>query len=69
MEVLTGSFTEMQMNLENVTETEVSQKEKNIYCLLMHICGVQKNGMDEPVYKVEIDRENKWIDTKGEGGG
>ena len=69
MEVLTGSFTEMRMNLENVIETEVSQKEKKKYCLLMHICGVQKNGTDEPAYKVEIDRENKWINTKGEGGG
>ena len=27
---------------------EVSQKEKNKYCILTHIYGIQKNGTDEP---------------------
>ena len=26
-------------DIESVIESEVSQKEKNKYCLLMHICG------------------------------
>ena len=34
-----GSFVEMWMNLETVIQTEVSQKEKNKYRILMHICG------------------------------
>ena len=34
-----GSFVEMWMNLEPVMQSEVSQKEKNKYCILMHICG------------------------------
>ena len=33
----------------------------------MHVCGIQKNGTDEPVCKAEIetDVENKQMDTKG----
>ena len=34
-----GSFVEMWMDLENVIQSEVSQKEKNKY-ILMHICGI-----------------------------
>ena len=34
-----GSFVEMWMDLETVTESEVSQKEKNKYRILKHICG------------------------------
>ena len=33
------SFVETWMNLETVIQSEVSQKEKNKYCILMHICG------------------------------
>ena len=34
-----GSFVETWMNLETVIQSEVSQKEKNKYCILTHICG------------------------------
>ena len=34
-----GSFVEMWMDLESVIQSEVSQKEKNKYCIVMHICG------------------------------
>ena len=34
-----GSFVEMWMDLETVIQSEVSQKEKNRYRILMHICG------------------------------
>ena len=34
-----GSFVEMWMDLENVIQSEVSQKEKNKYRILMRICG------------------------------
>ena len=33
-----GSFVEMWMDPETVIQSEVSQKEKNKYCILMHIC-------------------------------
>ena len=34
------SFVEMWMDLETVTQSEVSQKEKNKYRILTHICGI-----------------------------
>ena len=34
-----GSFVEMWMDLETVIQSEVSQKEKNKYRILMHVCG------------------------------
>ena len=33
-------FAEMWMDLETVIQSEVSQKEKNKYPILMHICGI-----------------------------
>ena len=30
------------MDLETVIQSEVSQKEKNKYCILTHICGTRK---------------------------
>ena len=35
-----GSFLETWMDLEPVIQSEVSQKEQNKYCILMHICGI-----------------------------
>ena len=35
-----GSFVETWMDLESVIQSEVSQKEKNKYRILMHICGI-----------------------------
>ena len=38
----TGSSVETWMDLETVTWSAVSQKEKNKYRILMHICGTRK---------------------------
>ena len=35
-----GSFVETWMHLETVIQSEVSQKEKNKYPILMHMCGI-----------------------------
>ena len=35
-----GSFVEMWMDLESVIQSEVSQKEKKKYRILMHISGI-----------------------------
>ena len=35
-----GLFVVMWMNLESVIQSEVSQKEKNKYCILTHIYGI-----------------------------
>ena len=68
----TGSFVETWMDLETVIQSEVSQKEKNRYCILMHIyVESEKIGIDDLIYKAEIetDVENKRMDAKGERGG
>ena len=50
-----GSFVEMWMDIESAIHSEVSQKEKNKYCTLMHICGIQKNGTDETICRSGIE--------------
>ena len=35
-----GSFLETWMDVETVIQSEVSQKEKNKYCILIHIYGI-----------------------------
>ena len=52
-----GSFVQMWMDLETVIQSEVSQKEKNNYHVLMHVCGTWKNGTDELVCRAEIETE------------
>ena len=56
------------MDLETVIQSEVSQKEKNKYRILKHICGIQKNGKDEPVFKAEIETQMQRT-TYGHQGG
>ena len=66
-----GSFVETWKDLE--TAIQVSQKEKNKYRILTHICGIQKNGTDEPVCKAEIEtqmqRTNVWTPNGERVGG
>ena len=66
-----GAFVEMWMGLETVIQSEVSQKEKNKYRIITHICGTQKNGTGEPVCKADIEtqiqRTNVWT-PRGESG-
>ena len=35
-----GSFVETWIDLESVIQSEISQKEKKKYHILMHICGI-----------------------------
>ena len=67
-----GSFVETWMDLATFIQSEVSQKEKNKYRILMHVCGIQKNGTDEPFYKAEIEtqvqRTNVWTPREESGG-
>ena len=39
------------MKLEPIIQSEVSQKEKHQYSILMHIYGIQKDGNDDPMYE------------------
>ena len=43
------------INLETVTQNEVSQKEKNKYRISMHIYGIYKNGSDEPICRAGME--------------
>ena len=45
------------MNLEPFIQNEVSQKEKNKYCVLMHIYGIFKAGTDEPVCRAAVETQ------------
>ena len=51
------SFVDMWMDLETIIQREVSQKEKNKYHILTHICGIYKNGTNELVCKAEIETQ------------
>ena len=57
------------MNLEPIIQSEVSQKEKDKYHILMHIYGIQKNGTEEYIYTAAIEKQTQRIDlwTWGEG--
>ena len=39
------------MELEPMIQSEVSQKEKHQYSILMHIYGIQKDSNDDPIYE------------------
>ena len=41
------------MNLEPISQSEVSQKEKEKYCIAMHIYGIYKNDMDKIIYRTQ----------------
>ena len=45
------------MNLEINIQSEVNQKEKNKYCVLTHIYGIQKNSTNEPICKEGMDTQ------------
>ena len=34
-----------------VCQNEGCQKAKNKYRILMHVCGIDKDGTDEPIYR------------------
>ena len=48
-------FAKMWMDLETVIQSEVNQKEKNKYHILMHIRGIQKNCIDDLICKAEVE--------------
>ena len=67
--VSNSCHTETWMDLETVIQSEVDQKEKNKYQILTHVCGIEKNGTDEPNIqgrKIDADVENTPVGTLGE---
>ena len=55
------------MNLELIIQSEVSQKEKDKYHILMYIWN--KNGIEEFTYRAALEKQTYKIDlwTWGEG--
>ena len=51
------SFGATWMNLEVVILNEVSQTEKAKYHMILLICGILKNGIEESIYKTEIESQ------------
>ena len=45
------------MNLQPIIQNEVSLKEKNKYCILANIYGIQKNGIDEPISRAGVETQ------------
>ena len=50
------------MNLEPIVQSEISQKEKNKYHILMHIYGIQKDGPDEPICGAAMEMQTQRTD-------
>jgi len=45
------------MNLDPIIQSDVSQKEKDKYCMLTYIYGIQKNGTEEFIYRATIEKQ------------
>ena len=49
------------MNLEPITQSEMIQKEKDKYHILTHIYRIQKNGTEEFIYRVAMEKQTQRI--------
>ena len=50
------------VNLEPIIQSEVSQKEKDKYHILMHIYGIYKNGTEEFIDRATMEKQIQRID-------
>ena len=50
------------MNLESLIQSEVSQKEKDKYCIQIRIDRIQKNGTEEFIYREAMEKQTQRID-------
>ena len=56
--------------MEPIIQSEVSQKEKQQYSMLMHMYGIQKDSNDDPKdSKRDTDKKNRLLNSVGEGEG
>ena len=58
------------MKLESLIQSEVSQKEKHQYSILIHIYGIWKDGNDDPVWETaketQMYRTDFWTQRERE---
>ena len=45
------------MSLEPIIQSEVSQKEKTKYCILIHMYGIQKDGINESIRRAAMEMQ------------
>ena len=64
-----GSFVETWMDLETVVQSEVSQKEKNKYHILKHICGIWKKTVQINLFAKQKWRQRRREQMYGHQGG
>ena len=57
------------VKLEPIIQSEVSQKEKFQYSILIHIYGILKDGNDDPLCETAKETQNRLLDGVGEGEG
>ena len=50
------------MNLEPIMQRELSQKEKDKYCILTHEYEIQKDGIDEPICRATMEMQTQRTD-------
>ena len=55
------------MNLEPIIQSEMSQKMKDKYNILMHMYGIQKNGSEEFIYWAAMEKQTQREYTYGHG--
>ena len=55
------------MKLEHIIQSEVSQKERDKYCTLMRIYGIQKGSTNEFICKANKWRNRHREQTNGHG--
>ena len=53
-------FAAMWMDLEIIIQSAVSQKDK--YCIFTLKNGVQKDSIDEPIYRAAVEMQTKRTD-------
>ena len=44
------------MKLEPITQSEVRHKEKETHSILTHICGIWRDGTDEPIFRAAMEK-------------
>ena len=46
------------MGLEGVTQSDVSQREKTSIVVLMHVCGIEKDGTDDLICRAGTEMQD-----------
>ena len=50
------------MRSESIIQSEVSQKERDKYCILAHAYGIKKDGIDEPICGAAMETQTQRTD-------